>query len=177
MQHLYAILAKHLGKNGLQLHLLRRAERAIVEFANQTLSGLSHGRVRLEWPHESDAQAQTDKALDVVVRDREIGNCAVAIGSVSGSQKFRIAISLAMAIGRYMSRDGRHPESVIIDEGFGGLDKAGRDDMIQELRALGEHVARIILVSHQEEFADAFPNRYRFKLVSGSSRVTLMDEE
>lgn len=49
--------------------------------------------------------------------------------------------------------------------------------MIQELHALGEHVARIILVSHQEEFADAFPNRYRFKLVSGSSRVTLMDEE
>ncbi len=177
MQHLYAILAKHLGKSGLQLHLLRGAEHAIVEFANQTLSGLSHGRMRLEWPHESDAQVQTDKALDVVVRDREIGNCAVAIGSVSGSQKFRIAISLAMAIGRYMSRDGRHPESVIIDEGFGGLDKAGRDDMIQELRALGEHVARIILVSHQEEFANAFPNRYRFKLVDGSSRVTLMDEE
>jgi DNA repair protein SbcC/Rad50 len=177
MQHLYTILAKHLGKTGLQLFLLNRAERAIVEFANQTLSGLSHGRMRLEWRPESDAQVQTDKALDVVVRDREIGNCAVAIGSVSGSQKFRIAISLAMAIGRYMSRDGRHPESVIIDEGFGGLDKTGRDDMIQELRALGEHVARIILVSHQEEFAYAFPNRYRFKLVDGSSRVTLMDEE
>lgn len=177
MQHLYAMLAKHLGKSGLQLHLLRRAEHAIVAFANQTLSGLSHGRMRLEWPHERETQVQTDKALDVVVRDREIGNCAVAIGSVSGSQKFRIAISLAMAIGRYMSRDGRHPEAVIIDEGFGGLDKAGRDDMIQELRTLGEHVARIILVSHQEEFAHAFPNRYRFKLVDGSSRVTLMDEE
>lgn len=177
MQHLYAMLAKHLGKSGLQLHLLRRAEHAIVAFANQTLSGLSHGRMRLEWPHERETQVQTDKALDVVVRDREIGNCAVAIGSVSGSQKFRIAISLAMAIGRYMSRDGRHPEAVIIDEGFGGLDKAGRDDMIQELRTLGEHVARIILVSHQEEFAHAFPNRYRFKLVNGSSCVTLMDEE
>jgi DNA repair protein SbcC/Rad50 len=177
MQHLYAILAKHLGKTGLQLFLLNRAEHAIVEFANQTLSGLSHGRMRLEWRPESDAQVQTDKALDVLVRDREIGNCTVPIGSVSGSQKFRIAISLAMAIGRYMSRDGRHPEAVIIDEGFGGLDKTGRDDMIQELRTLGEHVARIILVSHQEEFAYAFPNRYSFKLVDGSSRVTLMDEE
>jgi exonuclease SbcC len=177
MQHLYAILAKHLGKSGLQLHLLRRAEHAIVEFANQTLSGLSHGRMRLEWPHERETQMQTDKALDVVMRDREIGNSAVPIGSVSGSQKFRIAISLAMAIGRYMSRDGRHPEAVIIDEGFGGLDKTGRDDMIQELLTLGEHVARIILVSHQEEFAHAFPNRYRFKLVDGSSRVTLMEEE
>ena len=177
MQHLYAILAKHLGKTGLQLFLLNRAEHAIVEFANQTLSGLSHGRMRLEWRPESDAQVQTDKALDVLVRDREIGNCTVPIGSVSGSQKFRIAVSLALAIGRYMSRDGRHLESVIIDEGFGGLDKTGRDDMIQELRTLGEHVARIILVSHQEEFAYAFPNRYRFKLVDGSSRVTLMDEE
>ena len=177
MQHLYAILAKHLGKTGLQLFLLNRAEHAIVEFANQTLNGLSHGRMRLEWRPESDAQVQTDNALDVLVRDREIGNCTVPIGSVSGSQKFRIAISLAMAIGRYMSRDGRHPESVIIDEGFGGLDKAGRDDMIQELRTLGEHVARIILVSHQEEFAYAFPNRYRFQLVDGSSHVTLMGEE
>jgi DNA repair protein SbcC/Rad50 len=177
MQYLYAILAKHLGKTGLQLFLLNRAERAIVEFANQTLNGLSHGRMRLEWRPESDAQVQTDKALDVLVRDREIGNCTVPIGSVSGSQKFRIAVSLALAIGRYMSRDGHHLESVIIDEGFGGLDKTGRDDMIQELRTLGEHVARIILVSHQEEFAYAFPNRYRFKLVDGSSRVTLMDEE
>jgi len=177
IQHLYAILAKHLGKTGLQLFLLNRAEHAIVEFANQTLSGLSHGRMHLEWRPESDAQVQTDKALDVLVRDREIGNCTVPIGSVSGSQKFRIAVSLALAIGRFMSRDGRHLESVIIDEGFGGLDKAGRDDMIQELRTLGEHVARIILVSHQEEFAYAFPNRYSFKLVDGSSRMTLMDEE
>lgn len=178
MQHLYAILARHLGKTGLQLFLLNRAEHAIVEFANQTLIGLSRGRMRLEWRPESDTQLQaTDKALDILVRDREIGNCTVPIGSVSGSQKFRIAVSLALAIGRYMSRDGRHLESVIIDEGFGGLDKAGREDMIQELRALGEHVACIILVSHQEEFAYAFPNRYHFKLVDGSSRVMLMDEE
>ncbi len=177
IQHLYAVLTKHLGKSGLQLYLLSRAERAIVNFANQTLSGLSHGRMRLELRRESDTQAQADKALDLVVYDREIGNHAVPIGSVSGSQKFRIAVSLALSIGRYMSREGRHLESVIIDEGFGGLDKAGRDDMIQELHALGQQVARIILVSHQEEFAYAFPNRYRFKLVDGSSRVTLMDEE
>jgi len=95
-----------------------------------------------------------------------------------GSLKYDpFAVSLALAIGRYISRDGRHPGLVIIDEGFGSLDKAGRDDMIQELHVLGEHVARIILVSHQEEFAYAFSNRYRFKLVDGSSRVTLMDEE
>jgi hypothetical protein len=30
----------------------------------------------------------------------------------------------------------------------------------------------ILLVSHQEEFADAFPDGYRFELVDGATRVT-----
>jgi len=38
-------------------------------------------------------------------------------------------------------------------------------------------LSRIILVSHQEEFASAFPNRYSLKLVEGASHVSLMEEE
>jgi DNA repair protein SbcC/Rad50 len=177
LHHLYDILARHLGKGGLQLYLLSRAENAIVELANQTLSGLSHGRMRLELRRDSDAQVQTEKALDLVVHDKDTGEHPIPIGLVSGSQKFRIAVSLALAIGRRTSHEARHIESVIIDEGFGSLDKAGRDDMIQELSALGQQLSRIILVSHQEEFAHAFPNRYSFKLVDGTSHVTLMEEE
>ncbi|MHB8595814.1 MAG: AAA family ATPase [Ktedonobacteraceae bacterium] len=175
--YLYDILAKHLGRSGLQLYLLNRAEDAIVEFANQTLNGLSHGRMRLELRRESSELHRVDKALDLVVYDRETGEHAEPIALVSGSQKFRIAVSLALAIGRYTNREAHRIESVIIDEGFGSLDRAGRDDMIQELSELGRHLSRIILVSHQEEFAYAFPNRYSLKLVDGSSHVTLMDEE
>ncbi|HVB21686.1 MAG TPA: SMC family ATPase [Ktedonobacteraceae bacterium] len=175
--HLYDVLAKHLGRSGLQLYLLNRAEDAIVEFANQILNGLSHGRMRLELRSESDALPRTEKALDLVVHDRDTGEYAESIALVSGSQKFRIAVSLALAIGRYSSREAHHIESVIIDEGFGSLDRAGRDDMIQELSTLGQQLSRIILVSHQEEFAYAFPNRYSLKLVEGASHVTLMEEE
>ncbi len=60
---------------------------------------------------------------------------------------------------------------------IGSLDKAGRDDMIQELSNLGQQLERIVLVSHQEEFANAFPNRYSFKLVDKASFVTLMEED
>jgi exonuclease SbcC len=62
---------------------------------------------------------------------------------------------------------------VIIDEGFGGLDKEGRQDMIQELHALKGELKRIILVSHQEEFVDAFDNGYTIELVDQTSKVTL----
>ena len=67
-------------------------------------------------------------------------------------------------------------ESVIIDEGFGSLDKNGRDDMIQELNELKQQLARIILVSHQEEFTGAFVNGYAVELKDGTSRVSLLEQ-
>lgn len=177
-QHLYKLLAELLGRGGLQLHMLREAEHVITDLANEALSGLSHGRMRLELRRENQAsRASVEKALDLLVYDRETGQYAIPINHASGSQRFRIAVSLALAIGRYSSRAAHRIESVIIDEGFGSLDKAGRDDMIQELHALGQQLARIILVSHQDDFATAFPHRYSFKLVDKASYVTLVGDD
>src|SRR5262249_40513266 len=90
---------------------------------------------------------------------------------LSGSERFRVAVSLALAIGQYASRQHRPIQSVIIDEGFGCLDPANRQLMIQELHNLQGQLHRILLVSHQEEFADAFTNGYRFELDHGSTTV------
>jgi DNA repair protein SbcC/Rad50 len=65
---------------------------------------------------------------------------------------------------------------VIIDEGFASLDKQGRREMIDELHHLKDVRRRIILVSHLDEFADAFPNRYEVALADGTSRVTLLNQ-
>jgi DNA repair exonuclease SbcCD ATPase subunit len=170
--HLYKHLAQLLGPKGLQLYLLRQAERAIVELANETLDSLSRRRLRLELRNDCNDEAQVEKVLDLVVYDSETGSTATAIALTSGSQRFRIAVSLALAIGRYSGQEARRIESVIIDEGFGGLDKNGRDDMIQELSELQQQLKRIILVSHQEEFASAFTNGYFIELVDGSSQIS-----
>jgi DNA repair exonuclease SbcCD ATPase subunit len=61
---------------------------------------------------------------------------------------------------------------VIIDEGFGCLDRQGRQVMIQELHNLRGQLHCILLVSHQEEFADAFPDGYHFHLDNGATRIT-----
>ena len=44
--------------------------------------------------------------------------------------------------------------------------------MIQELQNLRGQLRCILLVSHQEEFADAFANGYRFELTNGTTAVT-----
>ena len=83
---------------------------------------------------------------------------------LSGSQKFRVAVAVALAIGRFATSgtEARPLESVIIDEGFGSLDKDGLRCMADELHRLKDMkdtlgLKRVILVSHQEEFVRQFP--------------------
>ena len=45
--------------------------------------------------------------------------------------------------------------------------------MIQVLSELQTELKRVVLVSHQEEIADAFPNCYETRLVNGASQVAL----
>jgi DNA repair exonuclease SbcCD ATPase subunit len=180
---LYKQLAALLGKDNLQHHLLRQAETSIVHNANNVLDSISGGTLRLEL---SDADGPADgetkgkgrgvKALDLVAYHSATRADALPVEFLSGSQRFRVAVSLALGIGQYASHGARRIESVIIDEGFGSLDKQGCADMIAELQRLKGVLGRIILVSHQEEVADAFPNnKYLVELSDGTSRVRLAE--
>jgi DNA repair exonuclease SbcCD ATPase subunit len=132
------------------------------------LDNLSGGRSKLKL-RDGDG---TKKALDLEVLDAETGGGRpILVGLASGSQRFRIAISLALGIGQYIGHESHKIESVIIDEGFGSLDKEGRESVIQELINLSRHLKRIILVSHQEEFSRGFTTGYEILLADGASQV------
>jgi DNA repair exonuclease SbcCD ATPase subunit len=150
--------------------LVRQAERQIVDYANNVLDRLSSGQLLLRLSGTDNVSA--DQALELEAYNRETGQSPINVAFLSGSQRFRVAVSLALGIGQYASRQHRPIESVIIDEGFGCLDRQGRQVMIQELQNLRGHLHCILLVSHQEEFADAFATGYRFELAEGRTRVT-----
>jgi DNA repair exonuclease SbcCD ATPase subunit len=170
--HLYGILAEQMGDQGIQQALINQAEVEIVNEANQSLYNLSGGR----WTLSLRERGRNKKALDMEVRDIMTGGQnAIPVVLASGSQRFRIAISIALAIGKYIRRESRRVESVIIDEGFGSLDKTGREDTIQELRSLQQHLERIVLVSHQEEFYKTFQTGYTIDIVNGASQASLVN--
>ena len=134
------------------------------------LHNLSNGR----WKLGLRGSDESKKALDLEVYDSKTGGQRpINISLASGSQRFRIAISLALAIGKYVRRESKRIESVIIDEGFGSLDKTGREDTVQELRSLAQYLEKIILVSHQEEFYEAFSTGYAIDIIDGASQVML----
>ncbi len=165
------LLADLLGKDRLQLYLVRQAERQVVEYANGVLDRLSGGQLYLKLTGEAEGEGNTARALELEAYNRSTGDKPINVAFLSGSQKFRVAVSLALGIGQYASRQHRPIESVIIDEGFGCLDRQGRQVMIQELQNLRSQMRCILLVSHQEEFADAFSDGYQFRLENGATRV------
>jgi DNA repair protein SbcC/Rad50 len=165
---LHERLATLLGQDGIQLDLVRAEEGRIIARANDILMRLSLGELRLEPP-----DPESKRAFDLSVR-RSGCPQPIAVGNLSGGQRFRTAVSLALAVSQGTSNAARRLESVIIDEGFGSLDREGRLAMVSELRdgqSLAKMFKRIIVVSHQEDFAAAFPVGYRFWTENASTRT------
>jgi len=164
-----AKLAELLGRGSLQRALIRDAERGILDCANPILREISGDDLELRLLEEDSGD---DQALPLEVVDRTHGaGRTLGVAFLSGSQRFRVAVSLALGIGQYARGLDRPIQSVIIDEGFGCLDRQGRDEMIAQLTALKGRLARVVLVSHQEEFAEAFRDGYRFEVRDGSTAV------
>ena len=108
------------------------------------------------------------------IRDLEKSQQPLRPAALSGSQRFRLAVALALGIGQYAcgaSTGG--VESVIVDEGFGSLDREGREKMIEELNRLSGMLKRVIVVSHQEEFENAFSNQWHVVVDQGIARAVL----
>jgi DNA repair exonuclease SbcCD ATPase subunit len=168
-QSVHKKLDELLGQSGLQRELVRHAEQRVVALANETLQHLSDGELTLE--QDDEAEGREDKAFALRVR-RPGDPLPIGVLFLSGSQKFRVAVSVALAVGRFASGRARPLQAVIIDEGFGSLDKDGLRAMADELKRLQRTQAlkRVILVSHQEEFTDQFPVGY--KLSPGPNGTT-----
>jgi DNA repair protein SbcC/Rad50 len=169
--HVYGVLARLLGRDYLQRHLLLQAEVGIVEHANLMLERISGASLRLELRAVEETARAGQKALDLVAYNELTADKPLLVGALSGSQRFRVAVSLALGIGEFASEGNRRIETVIIDEGFGSLDQRGRREMIHELQNLKTELKRIILVSHQGEFTDKFTRGYYIQLEGGASRV------
>lgn len=162
-------LAGYLGQEGIQLDMVRQAEGRIIELANDTLGRVSRGELRLEPPDPASTQA-----LDLSVRRAGTPE-PIPVGNLSGGQRCRVAVSLALAVCRFACGEAQPLESVVIDEAFANLDRDGRMAMIDVIRdgeVAGGVLRRIIVVSHHEDLSAAIPNGYRLENNGGMTTVT-----
>ena len=83
---------------------------------------------------------------------------------------FAIRVALSQLLAR---RSGTQLQTLIMDEGFGVLDAAGRERLVEAINAAQTDFQRILVVTHIEELKDMFP--VRIEVVKGvdGSEITV----
>jgi exonuclease SbcC len=141
----------------------------IAEVAGQRLRRMSHGRYTLAHT-DSGRDGRKKAGLGLLVVDNWTGKSRDT-ATLSGGETFLASLALALALADVVCAEagGTRLESLFVDEGFGTLDEATLDEVMDVLDGLREGGRVVGIVSHVAELRQRIPNRlYVRKHESGS---------
>lgn len=121
----------------------------IVAVASVHFQQMSNGRYTIR--RRDDGGGRGKKGLDLTIDDAHTGRSRVP-SSLSGGERFQGSLALALALADVVSRSGltssHSPEALFIDEGFGTLDEAALDEVIDTLYGLQEQGRMVGVITH-----------------------------
>lgn len=164
------VLEKACGRDGVQALLIEQALPEIEEDANELLERLSGGamRVRFDTQRELKSGKGLRETLDIHIGDNAGER---PYENFSGGEQFRVNFAIRLALSRILAkRAGARLRTLVIDEGFGSQDPAGRQRLIEAINTIQDDFAIILVITHIDELKDAFQTRIEVeKGLSGST--------
>ena len=148
------------GRKGVQTLLIDQALPEIEEYANRLLERLTGGEMRISFdttrPKKTN-QEEVIETLDIKISDltgeRPYENYI-------GGEKFRVNFAIRLALSQLLARRaGARLQTLVIDEGFGSQDPAGRQGLVEAINMVQDEFACILVITHIEELRDKFPAR------------------
>lgn len=174
---IYDELILAFGKRGVQAMIIERAVPQIEEEANKLLDVVTDGRMRIHFVTQKAKKTGDEgliETLDIHISD-ELGERPYE--QFSGGEAFRINFAIRVAMSKLLAlRAGARLQFLAIDEGFGALDQAGTTDIIQAINAIRSDFAKVLIITHLEEFKNAFPTRIEVVKDNQGSHITLVSE-
>jgi len=150
------------------------AVKALMHDASVHLQRLTHERYSFKIEYKR-------RAIELLIVDHEDYQHARPTHSLSGGETFlaSLAIALALSQGFREIATGKaaktSTECLILDEGFGTLDREGLQlvtETLQELR--GEEGRMVGIITHVEEVAAAMPTRIEVRKGSRTSTIAVL---
>ena len=157
-EKIYRDLAEAFGKKGIQALLIETALPEIEAEANRLLGRMTDNRmhVKIETQRETK-RGDTIETLDINISD-ELGTRNYEM--FSGGEAFRIDFAIRIALSKLLARRAGAPlPTLIIDEGFGTQDTVGIEKLKEAINSIQDDFEKILVITHIEEFRDAFPAR------------------
>lgn len=168
------ILAQAFSQDGIPYQIIRDIVPELEAAANDILSQMTGGRMRLEFVTEKTLKSNKAKevaTLDIIINDVDHG--VLPYLSRSGGQKVRAALAVSFALAMIKaSRVGLQLGMMFVDEPpF--LDAEGVEAYCTALAAIHERYPemRILAISHDENMKNHFPQQIYVEQTENGSRV------
>ncbi len=162
-------LAQAFGRNGIPALIMETVLPELESEANQILSRLTDHQLHLQFvtQRSSRRSQKVIDTLDILIADPRGTR---PYETYSGGEAFRINFAIRLALSRLLAqRSGAHLQTLLIDEGFGTQDPAGRQHLVAAINAVAPDFARILVITHIPSLQDAFPHRIEvYKGAEGS---------
>ncbi len=157
-ESIYKELAKAFGKGGIQAMIIETALPEIEVEANRLLGRMTDSRMHVKFETQrASKKGDVIETLDINISD-ELGMRNYEM--FSGGEAFRINFAIRVALSKLLAKRAGAPlPTLIIDEGFGTQDSTGIEKIKEAINSIQEDFDKIIVITHIEEFRDAFPTR------------------
>ena len=171
-KELYQELASAFSKRGIQALIIDTALPEIEEEANRLLGRMTDNRMHVKMETQRAHKTKKEESietLDINISD-ELGTRRYEL--YSGGEAFRIDFALRIALSRILARRAGAPLcTLIIDEGFGTQDSAGREKLVEAINSVQDDFDKILVITHIEELKDAFPARIEVTKTAEGSMI------
>ena len=168
------LLEKACGRDGVQALLIEQALPEIEEDANALLERLTGGEMRVLFETQRELKSRDALAETLDIR---IGDAAGErpYENFSGGEQFRVNFAIRLALSKILARRaGARLQTLVIDEGFGSQDPAGRQRLVEAINAVKDDFARVLVITHIDELKDAFPARIEVEKRPAGSQITVV---
>jgi exonuclease SbcC len=182
-QRVYDELAKAFGKNGIQALAIETLLPQLEAEANRILSQLSANQLHINFVTQRLKKTATkrQKATDLASATIETLEIQIADAqgtrpyeTYSGGESFRINFAIRLALSRLLAqRSGTALQLLIIDEGFGTQDDAGRDRLVAAINAIAPDFGCILTVTHIPQLKEAFTARIEVQKTAEGSKLAV----
>jgi DNA repair protein SbcC/Rad50 len=164
-------LARELQVDRLGEYIVEETLDLLSARASEELLQISGGRYSL-----------TPIKGEFYVVDRANADERRSVKTLSGGETFLASLALALALSQHVGElagdgMGAKLESVFIDEGFGTLDPATLDDVIDALERLRAQELVVGVISHVPELAQRIQSGLSVQQINGRSRIVPVGAE
>lgn len=145
----------------------------VVSEANKRLKKMSGGQYELRCK-ENASDKVAKSGLELEIMDYYIGALR-PVGTLSGGESFKAALSLALGMSDVMQRTagGIEVDAMFIDEGFGSLDSTSLEQAIEVLMQLADGERMVGIISHVAELKERIERKIEIEKTMEGSVISL----